>query len=957
MHHDQQELAKQRRHDRQVKRDAEIEDRRQQQCEIEDEERYKLWQNKIKTMRRLGENVIKDEDLFKLLKKTYNIKYDYVKANFESVRGGIFNETISMIENLEQKLLLIHKKAYPTKEEFLLAKQNNDRIALDKILKFYWSMRVDLQLLLCGLGTHQFSQNIRVYIRSLQNSKYGRPLLIEGNEWNIDTFPADDIFKFIDELIIFTSNIALQQREREEKEKQEENEASQKAFGGVSGQYEEKSLFELQNQFSPNEIACEAGVQLDPERGLTLSFLERFAQEKENFREKLVKYKKLQVLFLEITLQPQECTAEKRLILLLENRFKLTGCCNAILASYDLLTSYSTLELGVNFCIILKVVLVFREKRNLNFHVLKLSLKNNFIKQMNDTEEGKKQDFKITIRDMGEIIKYLDDRYSDVIMYRSTAARNAFEYWLLGYFYRVNYFLKPELGTIGDTPFIDKHSDNIFVYSSKLVPDEKKAPRQKQNSPVQQVKFFSQLHFSKQQKHIWRITDLPEHVEEDLRLITLFYKHSFSEQELGLTRENLFKLGKKLALLLHIEHFMRLLQYKSDSACVGLRSKLTISEITKNPLKKLSKQAKQYLTIFNSMPQEPRSLNEMLTSSEIGWRVKFFVTVFKKYGTEIPLGMRGVHELERRLKRFKVLTQDKINQQAIPDLFKMEKLAAIMLRRNQQNALDYLKNSLVEDVLAFRLQLSYNQAEGKNSSLTFDEENIAFNELLSHFLKDLKRTKKNSNAVLLAFIGTRLFKAKRLSADITFFFSAKDLSDYDDEENKKRIEETIEKVQSYWKEYIKNKQIHRKQTAQYIKGQTVENIAEQNKDSQHTPDMYDLSNYVFQAISKYLTISEEKCSFTILKLHEDKRLQQLQSSIVDFYVAHALLCTWKISSPPEKIKQDIETTHQDEKETNKDDYIEKKGKGGRPKRIDQFIKGHVISSTKQNNKKNKKSTS
>ncbi len=958
MHHDQQELANQRRLDKQVKRDAEIKDRRQEQRKVDDEERYRLWQNQVKTMRRLGENVIKDEDLFKLLKKIYNVKYDYVKANVEYVQAGIFNETISMILNLEQKLLLIHKNTYPTKEEFLLAKQNNDQNTLYKILKFYWSMRVNSELLRCGLGTHQFSQNIRVYIRSLENSKHASPLLFEGDEWNIDTFPADDIFKFIDELIIFTSNVALQQREREEKEKQEENEASQKVLDGVSGQYKEKRLFELKNQFSLNEIVCEAGVQLDPERGLTLSFLKRFSKGRKNFRQNLVKYKKLQVLFLEITLEPQKCTAEQRLTLLLENRFKLTGCCNAILASYDLLTSHSTLELGVNFCIILKVVLVFREKRNLNFDVLKLFIKNNFIKQMNDTEGGKEQDFKITIRDVGELIKYLDDRYSDVIFYRSTAARNAYEYWLLGYLYRVGYFLKPELGTIGDTPFIDEHSDDFFEYSSKLVPDEKKAnePRKKTQKPAQQDEFFSQLDFSKQQKHIWRITDLPEHVEEELRLITFMYSQKYIQRDDQ----------AKLRLLTSIEHFMRLLQYKSDSTCIGLHSNTSALEVSKNPLKKLSKQAKQYLTIFNSMPQESRYLNEMLTSPETGWRVKLFVTVFKKNNDEIRLGMKGVHELERRLKRFKDLTKDKVDQQTIPELFKMEKLAAILLRRNQQEALDYLKNSLIEDVFAFRLQLSYDQAEGKSSDLTFDEEKIAFNELLTHFLKDLKRTKKNSNAVLLAFIGTRLIKAKRLSADITFFFSAKELSDYDDEENKKRIDETIKKVQSYWKEYLKNKQINRKQTGQQSEGQNVENIAEQNKDSQNTPEMYDLSNYIFHAVSKYLTISQEKRSFIILKPYQDKTLQQLQSSIIDFYAAHALLCTWKIPLPAETVKQGVEADKQgtetdkpDIKESNKDNSNEKKAKGGRPRRIDQFIKGHVISAKKQkdkNNKQNKKST-
>ena len=949
MHHDQQELAKQSRLDKQVKRDAEIKDRRQEQRKVDDEERHRLWQNKVKTMRRLGENVIKDEDLFKLLKKIYNIKYDYVKANVDYVQAGIFNETISMILNLEQKLLLIHKNTYPTKEEFLLAKQNNDQSTLYKILKFYWSMRVDRELLRCGLGTHQFSQNIRVYIRSLQNSKHASPLLIEGDEWNIDTFPADDIFKFIDELIIFTSNVALQQREREEKEKQEENEASLKALDGVSGQYEQKRLFELQNQFSLNEIACEAGVQLDSERGLTLSFLKRFSQGRKNFRQNLVKYKKLQVLFLEITLEPQECTAEKRLTLLLENRFKLTGCCNAILASYDLLTSHSTLELGVNFCIILQVVLVFREKRNLNFDVLKLFIKNNFIKQMNDTEEGKEQDFKITIRDMGELIKYLDDRYSDVIFYRSTAARNAYEYWLLGYLYRVGYFLKPELGTISDTPLIDEHSDDFFEYLSKLVPDEKKAnePRKKTQKPAQQHEFFSQLDFSKQQKHIWRITDLPEHVEEELRLITFMYSQKYIQRDDQ----------AKLRLLTSIEYFMRLLQYKSDSTCIGLHPNTSTLEVSKNPLKKLSKQAKQYLTIFNFMLGQAEFLDEILASSEIGWRVKFFVTVFKKNNDEIRLSIKSIHELERRLKRFKDLTKDMVDQQTIPDLFKMEKLAAILLRRNQREALDYLKNSLIEDVFAFRLQLSYDQAEGKSIDLTFDEEKIAFNELLTHFLKDLKRTKKNSNAALLAFIGTRLLKVKRLSADITFFFSAKWLSDYDDEENKKRIEKVIENVQSYWKGYLKNKQINRKQTSQQSEGQNVENIAEQNKDSQHTPEMYDLSNYVFHAVSKYLTISQEKRSFIILKPYQDKTLQQLQSSIIDFYAAHALLCTWKIPLPAEKDKQDTEkdkqATHadkQDIKESNKDNSNENKAKGGRPRRIDQFIKGHVISAKKQKDK-------
>ncbi|MFW2154049.1 hypothetical protein, partial [Acinetobacter gyllenbergii] len=93
--------------------------------------------------------------------------------------------------------------------------------------------------------------------------------------------------------------------------------------------------------------------------------------------------------------------------------------------------------------------------------------------------------------------------------------------------------------------------------------------------------------------------------------------------------------------------------------------------------------------------------------------------------------------------------------------------------------------------------------------------------------------------------------------------------------------------------------INRKQTSQQSEGQNVENIAEQNKDSQHTPEMYDLSNYVFHAVSKYLTISQEKRSFIILKPYQDKTLQQLQSSIIDFYAAHALLCTWKIPLPAE----------------------------------------------------------
>ncbi len=898
---------------------------------------------------RISKNMIQDEDLFKLLKKRYNEKLEIFRKNNKKVIEGIFHETICMIENLECKLSLIYENAYPTREQFLLAQQSSDQIVLARIVKFYGSMRVDRELLDYALFTHILSNNVTFYTQYISSLGNDSLFWNNGEEWDIETFPAHDIFTFIENFKFYISQTKSLTKDKNE-------------INLSEGEMQDENLERQLQKAETNQINFNVSSRLlEPEKGLTEDFFHRFAQGRQHFRKCINTHKKLQVFCLEITLTPQEYTPEQNRYALDRNQFALYGFTKFFKETYDLLTQYSKVEIGINSSVILQNILIFKGKPILDFRTIRAHIKEDYRKSLGSHDYLKTQPFKVDVRDLGILVKSLDSRYTSEILHRSTAARNAFEYWILSYFYRVDYFLLPVLDRVIESPFVYQHIDQVFVQAMGSTPETKKAndPRKKTQKSAQQIAFFLQLDFSKQQKHIWRITDLPEHIEEDLRLITLSYKHSASKQGTGLKKEDIFKLDKKLALLLKIEYFMRLLQYKSDSACVGLRPEITASEITKNPLKKLSKQAKQYLTIFNSMPKESRALNEMLTSPEIGWRVKLFVTIFKKNNDEIRLNIKGVHELERRLKRFKDLTQDKVDQQTIPELFKMEKLAAILLRRNRQEALGYLKKSLVEDVFAFRLQLSYDQAEDKSSDLTFAEEKIAFNELLTHFLKDLKRTKKNSNAVLLAFIGTRLLKAKRLSADITFFFSAKDLSDYDDDENKKRIEETIGKVQSYWKEYLKNKQVNRKQTGQQSEGQNVENIAEQNKDSQHTPEMYDLSNCVFQAISKYVIISEEKQFSTILKLHEDKRLQQLQSSIVDFYVAHALFCTWETLLPAETITQDTETDKHDIKESNKDSSNENKAKRGRPRRIDQFIKGHVISAKKQkdkNNKKNKKST-
>ncbi|MFW2037318.1 hypothetical protein ACG92Y_02100 [Acinetobacter ursingii] len=893
---------------------------------------------------RISKNMIQDEDLFKLLKKRYNEKLEIFRKNNKKVIEGIFHETICMIENLECKLSLIYENAYPTREQFLLAQQSSDQIVLARIVKFYGSMRVDRELLDYALFTHILSNNVTFYTQYISSLGNDSLFWNNGEEWDIETFPAHDIFTFIENFKFYISQTKSLTKDKNE-------------INLSEGEMQDENLERQLQKAETNQINFNVSSRLlEPEKGLTEDFFHRFAQGRQHFRKCINTHKKLQVFCLEITLTPQEYTPEQNRYALDRNQFALYGFTKFFKETYDLLTQYSKVEIGINSSVILQNILIFKGKPILDFRTIRAHIKEDYRKSLGSHDYWKTQPFKVDVRDLGILVKSLDSRYTSEILHRSTAARNAFEYWILSYFYRVDYFLLPVLDRVIESPFVYQHIDQVFVQAMGSTPETKKAnePRKKTQKPAQQHEFFSQLDFSKQQKHIWRITDLPEHVEEELRLITFMYSQKYIQRDDQ----------AKLRLLTSIEYFMRLLQYKSDSTCIGLHPNTSTLEVSKNPLKKLSKQAKQYLTIFNFMLGQAEFLDEILASSEIGWRVKFFVTVFKKNNDEIRLSIKGIHELERRLKRFKDLTKDMVDQQTIPDLFKMEKLAAILLRRNQREALDYLKNSLIEDVFAFRLQLSYDQAEGKSIDLTFDEEKIAFNELLTHFLKDLKRTKKNSNAALLAFIGTRLLKVKRLSADITFFFSAKWLSDYDDEENKKRIEKVIENVQSYWKGYLKNKQINRKQTSQQSEGQNVENIAEQNKDSQHTPEMYDLSNYVFHAVSKYLTISQEKRSFIILKPYQDKTLQQLQSSIIDFYAAHALLCTWKIPLPAEKDKQDTEkdkqATHadkQDIKESNKDNSNEKKAKGGRPRRIDQFIKGHVISAKKQkdkNNKQNKK---
>ena len=145
----------------------------------------------------LGTNLIKPEDLFRLLKKRHNQRWASYKAHSKEISEGIFYETICLLENLERQLGMVYNRAYPTRDEFLIALEHGDQQRLNQIIKFYEELRVERDLIEYAQPTHTFGKNVKSYIDYLK--RYPDSLFWKkGEGWQVETFHHETIFDFFE---------------------------------------------------------------------------------------------------------------------------------------------------------------------------------------------------------------------------------------------------------------------------------------------------------------------------------------------------------------------------------------------------------------------------------------------------------------------------------------------------------------------------------------------------------------------------------------------------------------------------------------------------------------------------------------------------------------------------------------------------------------------------------------
>ncbi len=842
--------------------------------------------------------LIRDEDLFRLLKKRYDHKWASYKDRSKKISEGIFFETICLLENLERQLGLVYDRAYPTRDEFFVAQEHGDEQRLNQIIRFYEELRVERDLIDCARPTHFFSKNVKSYIAYL--TKYSdSPFWKKGGEWKVETFPHEAIFDFFEK---YLGSVHVGQTEP----------TTLTVESVVENQSE---LDEVDKQQIPVELEkikkTDLAVVESFIDGEKIDVFEKFEEGKKQFNLFIAKHKSLKVMCLEITLTPQETTTEKKWHALKKKRITLQGCLRLLVERYGLLAEYSRIEIGINASLVLQWVLLFKGRAPLDSRMVRATIQQDLESQMNADEHWGTEPFKVDIRDLGHLIQSLDSRYKEVMKARSGLARKAFEYWVLGYLYRIDSFLKPDLAQIADSFYVDKHLEHpVWLWSGKrssVHNQEVNLQRYQIEDDIETIDNFIALDFSKESKQIWKNNNLPKKAKDDLKLLALLYLQYKNKLPIGCREQK-----KCVQLLVSIEHFMRLIQHNPVQALI--EEYLPQSQIEKSPLKCLSQQAKQYLVIGQQLNQLGLSLIEQIRDlAYVGWRVRVFLRLFVENPWSFQKSLSGVDNLKSYLTRFKDVEYYRAKTlKGEPILFDIEKQEAVSVKRNQAKAKDYLNKAIKHDVFAFRMEFSYQP----NEAFTPTENVTAFNALLTDFLKNLNRTRKISGESLVAYVGTRVFIDNVLNADITMIFSAKNLLDYDDQKNKVHMVETSTKVSEYWKFYISTKE---------------QKISKNKKASAATRPNYMnvFKDGNLKAESCQLITSGNPSDILLIRYHDSKTLGLFKAEIADFYSAHGLLCRWKFDVLENLIPSE---------------------ESDRSKNMDQFLKGHVVSDKRKQSK-------
>ncbi|ESK40628.1 hypothetical protein P256_01083 [Acinetobacter nectaris CIP 110549] len=451
--------------------------------------------------------------------------------------------------------------------------------------------------------------------------------------------------------------------------------------------------------------------------------------------------------------------------------------------------------------------------------------------------------------------------------------QHSFKELVLGYIYNVNNILKPIfcdnwLNTNslseynGEVSWIElKETSNVSIkegiFNNHLAVECAKKP--KDISTVKtKIKKFIELDIP--EKYITKIKNLPKEIKDEIQMMRVFYLNNFDSNDTD--------------LFLDIEYFMRIIQFnKNNVFTIASNSLVEQDKIFKKAQKLLSEEAKIYLGIAKKLLKVDEStLVKWKENSFISHRVKKVLYLHSQRGLEkfFEIDKRGIVEFNHRLNILKETDKNSRN-----DIFILNHNDSIKISKNKEQVKNYLDKYLQSSFFALRLKFYF--ALRPHGSL---EKNL---KLFKDYLKNLKRTKKNSGANLLAHLGVHALDSyDTFFIDVTLIFQSDFPLDMPEQDIKTYIENVRTKTMDSWKNYVQNKKDNVEHQKVKLK-QTANHVFDENS---YKGLVFDVAD------EKICNSSMENQSFIEIKDYQKDQIKRFKDDISNLYMGYQLLYSW-----------------------------------------------------------------
>ncbi|MCH2004375.1 hypothetical protein [Acinetobacter ursingii] len=826
--------------------------------------------------------LITEEDLFKVLKKRYHQKFK-ARLGVEKIHNGVFYETICMLENLEITLTAIHSGNYPTSDEYIAAKNDDEK---KKIINFYWSLTIDKELLEYAVPDYHFSKQVTCFRKFLifyqrkNQTKDTMPFWRSEERWDISNFPEQQVFDIIEQYVALVESdkntLVLANEKQEERE---------------------ETLSQTAEDESTEANPLSADKQPAVFKGLEKSIFKTFDNTVAEFRRLITRHEKLSVICIDIISGPSANQKRYDIDAVWKKRDSIYSFFNALNPVFGLVASFSRLEFGVKGKVVQQNILLFSVDKNKNpvdFRRVEAALKEIAEKRFARNEILHTEQFEIDKRNFTETIASFDKIFphknKHILKLKNESALRKFEYWFLGYFHLVDFYLKPDVSSYADAPFVLQYYQEGIVAESRissLMGPEKPQQKKDKQGRNQRVSEATYLKDYWQDKSLEKITYIPKKAIHELKLVHFVYSE-FSDLYFRDKKDK----ENEIKMLFLIEYFSRVIQHNSFQNLTN--SSLSLDVKRGNPHKHLSLAEKLLIAIYQYIYSDQPLWFNADEQEIVGWRVKHFQEVYK----DLRISNRSIiTNINGYLTQFKEGLSWGGQNDA---LLKQEALESIKATKNAVAARDYLNKKINSDIFVLRFDFGYDL----NSAYSKQKNAEAFNQLFTDFLKNLKRVQidleekakdpdkkaKTLKSELIAHIGSRYFLRDKLHIDVTFIFDAQSLSDLEENKIKKMIDYVENEILRMWRSYKANKtaQMDAYDQKNFKENPTKESASKKGQKAE-TKKFRELIQHVGE-----LRVSSVRLDFPRhIKQHDTKNLHSFKTIAINFYTAHALLCTWK----------------------------------------------------------------